>query len=139
MGSGGPGNELLERNWNEVDSQIHLFRQRDKFRFLRDPGKAPSLPIPLGLFDPFFSTGNQIPPDRSLPQWFSTNDHQPSRFNRHQLNDGRRIKYGHLVLLQVSAIRLQLSVNNISRPLPDMIRECNSTVLLQPHLNIQGR
>src|SRR4051794_23956657 len=72
---GGAG--LLRRFAPRNDGCASL-RQRDEFVLARHVSKAPGLPVLLGLLDPLFGRGHEIPPDMARAfQRVAAEQHHP--------------------------------------------------------------
>src|SRR6202042_2896171 len=59
------------------------FRQRNELVLVGNGSKAAGLPVLLGLLDPLFTGGDEVPPDMTRTfEGISTKKHHPRRFQR---------------------------------------------------------
>src|SRR3984957_13016404 len=69
--------------WQKDQDRASSFRQRNELVLVGNSSKAAGLPVLLGLLDPLFTGGDEVPPDMTRAfEGISTEKHHPRRFQR---------------------------------------------------------
>src|ERR1700756_596386 len=74
---------IAELSNRERDCRDSLLRQRNELMLLWNRCKTSGFPVLLGLLDPLFAGGDEIPPDVARPfQRIAAEEHHPRRLYR---------------------------------------------------------
>src|ERR1700722_11474824 len=69
--------------WQKDQDRASSFRQRNELVLVGNGSKAAGLPVLLGLLDPLFTGGDEVPPDVARAfEGISTEKHHPRGFER---------------------------------------------------------